>query len=36
MESLSDPLKDRAIKQFKPPPHKPLSTNLMFPQIQKV
>jgi hypothetical protein len=30
MEQLSDPLKDRRVKNVKPPPHKPLSAELMF------
>ncbi|CAG9321263.1 unnamed protein product [Blepharisma stoltei] len=32
MEALSDPLNNRAIKEIKPPPHRPLSTELLFPQ----
>ncbi len=35
MEVLSDPINDRVIKQIKPPPHKPLSSHLMFPENQK-
>jgi len=31
MELLSDPLRDRAIKSIRPPPHRPLDHNLMFP-----
>jgi hypothetical protein len=30
MEPLSDPLKDRAVKGVKPPPHKPLLDSLMW------
>jgi len=29
MEPLSDPLKDRRVKNVKPPPHKPLSAKCM-------
>ena len=32
MELLLDPLKDRKIKKVRPPPHKPLAENLMFPK----
>ena len=35
MDPLSDPLKDRAIKSVKPPPHRPLSRQLMFPDRLK-
>jgi len=35
MEPLSDPLKDRQIKSVKPPPHRPLLTQLMFPERLK-
>jgi len=31
MELLSDPLRDRAIKSVRPPPHRPLEHDLMFP-----
>ena len=30
MEQLSDPLKDRRVKNVKPPPHKPLCDKLMW------
>ena len=30
MEPLSDPLKDRRVKNVKPPPHKPLAAKLMW------
>jgi len=30
MEPLSDPLKDRRVKNVKPPPHKTLSSNLIW------
>ena len=30
MEPLADPKKDRAIKSVKPPPHKPLSSELLW------
>ena len=35
MESLPDPLNDRVIKQIKPPPQKPLSSNLFFSETNK-
>jgi len=35
MEPLSDPTKDRVVKSVKPPPHKPLSKQLMFPDRLK-
>ena len=31
MEPLIDPLGDRVVKTLKPPPHKPLSSHLLFP-----
>ncbi|EGR29243.1 ser thr protein phosphatase family protein, putative [Ichthyophthirius multifiliis] len=31
MEPLSDPVNDRSVKTVRPPPHKPLSQNLMWP-----
>jgi serine/threonine-protein phosphatase 2B catalytic subunit len=31
MEALADPLNDRQVKTVKPPPHRPLNTNLMYP-----
>jgi len=35
MEALSDPNKDRVVKSIKPPPHRPLARNLMFPDKLK-
>lgn len=35
MEALSDPLKDRVISQVKPPPQKPLKSELLFPENLK-
>ena len=35
MEPLSDPIKDRVVKQVKPPPHRPLDPKLMFPDKLK-
>lgn len=35
MEPLKDPKNDRQIKQVKPPPHRPLDKNLMFPNKLK-
>ena len=35
MEILVDPLNDRIMKHIKPPPHKPLCSNLMFPEHLK-
>ena len=35
MDSLSDPKGDRIVKNVKAPPHRPLSTNLMFPDKLK-
>jgi len=32
MDPLLDPLKDRKIKKVKPPPHRPLQENIMFPK----
>lgn len=32
MEPLCDPRKDRRVKNVKPPPHRPLSTELLFPK----
>jgi len=32
MEPLSDPDNDRAIKDIIPPPHRPLSTELLYPE----
>lgn len=31
MELLSDPANNRPVRSIKPPPHKPLSKNLMWP-----
>jgi hypothetical protein len=31
MESLNDPLNDRAVKSVKAPPHRPLAPELMYP-----
>nr|CAI44590.1 calcineurin-A2-2 [Paramecium tetraurelia] len=35
MELLRDPSKDRVVKTLKPPPHRPLSNQLMFPDKLK-
>lgn len=35
MEFLPDPLKDRVVKNLKPPPHKPLDRNLIWPEKLK-
>ena len=35
MECLIDPLGDRVVKTVNPPPHKPLSTHLIFPNKDK-
>jgi serine/threonine-protein phosphatase 2B catalytic subunit len=35
MELLKDPSNDRAVKTLKPPPHRPLSRQLMFPDRLK-
>ena len=35
MEPLSDPLNDRVIKTVKPPPHRPLTAKLMYPDASK-
>ena len=35
MDPLKDPANDRAVKTLKPPPHKPLAKNLMFPDKLK-
>lgn len=35
MDPLIDPKKDRVVKTVRPPPHKPLSKNLMWPNPQK-
>ena len=35
MQPLLDPLNDRIIKQVKPPPHKPLNTELFYPEKLK-
>lgn len=31
METLNDPIGDRTVKTVKPPPHRPLAYNLMYP-----
>ena len=35
MENLVDPLNDRMVKTVKPPPHRPLDPNLMYPDPGK-
>lgn len=35
MDPLKDPSNDRQVKTLKPPPHRPLSRNLMFPDKLK-
>ncbi|CAD8181791.1 unnamed protein product [Paramecium octaurelia] len=35
MDSLKDPANDRYVKTLKPPPHRPLAKNLMFPDKLK-
>ena len=35
MDVLKDPANDRSVKTLKPPPHRPLSKNLMFPDKLK-
>jgi len=30
MQSLTDPYNDRQIKKLRPPPHRPLNSNLVF------
>jgi len=35
MEPLTDPAKDRAVKTVKPPPHRPLTRQMMFPDRLK-
>lgn len=35
MDSLSDPLKDRVVKNLKAPPHKPLDKSLIWPDKLK-
>ena len=35
MEPLSDPIKDRQVKNLKPPPHKPLDKALLWPEKLK-
>lgn len=32
MELLSDPLKNRVVTTVRPPPHRPISKALLFPQ----
>ena len=35
MELLSDPVKDRQVKSVRPPPHKPLNIQTVFPEKLK-
>jgi hypothetical protein len=35
MEPLSDPDGDRAMKDIIPPPHKPITTDLLYPDKSK-
>lgn len=35
MEPLNDPIKDRVVKNLKPPPHKPLDKALLWPEKLK-
>ena len=35
MEPLSDPYNDRVIKKLRPPPHKPISQCLLYPDNSK-
>lgn len=35
MEPLTDPIKDRVVKTIKPPPHRPLTREQMFPEKLK-
>ena len=35
MEPLIDPTKDRVVKSVKPPPHRPLAKNLIWPDKNK-
>lgn len=35
MEPLSDPKKDRVVKNLKAPPHKPLDKSLLWPEKLK-
>jgi serine/threonine-protein phosphatase 2B catalytic subunit len=35
MEPLNDPCNDRPVKTVKPPPHRPLSNALMYPDSSK-
>lgn len=35
MDLLNDPANDRHVKTLKPPPHRPLTKNLMFPEKLK-
>lgn len=35
MDSLLDPLNDRIVKTFKPPPHKPLNSEQLYPEKLK-
>ena len=36
MEPLNDPYNDRAIKKLIPPPHKPISQCLLYPDNSKL
>ena len=36
MESLLDPFNDRKVKSIKPPPQKPLSSHLLFPNKNSI
>ena len=36
MEDLIDPLKDRVVKSVRPPPHKPLHHNLIWPEGKRI
>jgi len=35
MEPLIDPDNDRVIKELPPPPHKPISEDLLYPHTSK-
>lgn len=35
MDTLSDPKGDRNVKSVKPPPHRPLPINIMYPDKLK-
>ena len=36
MDPLNDPLKDRRVKNVKPPPHKPLADKLMWKEGKSI